>query len=330
MRFLLLRFSSIGDIVLTTPVIRCLKLQFDSAEIHFIVKKQYADVLKHNPYIDKLWLLDDNVDELISDLKNTKIDFVIDLHKNLRTFNIKRKLSLKAISFNKINIEKWLMVNLKINRLPEVHIVDRYMETLKSFQVVNDNAGLDYFIGKEDEKLPEEVNLQPQDKFISMVIGAQHSTKKMPAEMLAKICSLIDHPIIILGSPSDNLSAKEIISLSENKNLINLCGKLSLNQSAYMVKISELIISHDTGLMHIASAFNKKIISIWGNTIPELGMYPYMTDKDSEIFEVKNLPCRPCSKIGFDNCPKKHFKCMTDQEIEGIARLANSLMKKHL
>lgn len=327
MKFLLLRFSSIGDIVLTTPVIRCLKQQFEGAEIHYIVKKQYADILKHNPYIDKLWLLDNNVEVLISELKDNKIDFVIDLHKNLRTFNIKRKLSLKAFSFNKINIEKWLMVNFKINRLPEVHIVDRYMETLNSFQITNDNAGLDYFIGKEDENLPEEVKLKLPDKFISLVIGAQHSTKKMPAEMLAKICSLIDHPIIILGGPSDKPSAKEIISLSENKKLLDFCGKLSLNQSAYLIKMSELVISHDTGLMHIASAFRKKIISIWGNTIPELGMYPYMSDKDSEIFEVKNLPCRPCSKIGFENCPKKHFKCMADQDIEEIARLANSFIK---
>ncbi|MCK4920876.1 MAG: glycosyltransferase family 9 protein [Bacteroidales bacterium] len=326
MKFLLLRFSSIGDIVLTTPVIRCLKQQFEGAEIHFIVKKQYADILKHNPYIDKLWLLDNNMAELISDLKDTKIDFVIDLHKNLRTFNIKRKLKLKAFPFNKINIEKWLMVNFKINRLPEVHIVDRYMETLRSFQVVNDNAGLDYFIGKEDEKLPEEIRSQIPDKFISLVIGAQHNTKKMPAEMLAKICSLINHPIIILGGPSDSSSAKEIISLSENKNLMNLSGKLSLNQSAYMVKMSELVISNDTGLMHIASAFRKKIISIWGNTIPELGMYPYLADEKSEIFEVKNLSCRPCSKLGFDSCPKKHFKCMIEQDVEGIARLANSFM----
>ena len=148
----------------------------------------------------------------------------------------------------------------------------------------------------------------------------------MPAEMLAKICSLINHPIIILGGPSDSTSAKEIISLSENKNLMNLSGKLSLNQSAYMVKMSELVISNDTGLMHIASAFRKKIISIWGNTIPELGMYPYLADEKSEIFEVKNLSCRPCSKLGFDSCPKKHFKCMIEQDVEGIARLANSFM----
>jgi len=327
MKFLFLRFSSIGDIVLTTPVIRCLKLQYEGAEIHYLIKKQYKDVLIHNPYIDRLWFLNDNVSELISELKEAKIDVVIDLHKNLRSLNIKRRLNLKSFSFNKINVEKWLLVNAKINRLPKVHIVDRYMDTLQSFNIVNDNAGLDYFLGKDDAILPDEVKNAIPKKYICLVIGAQHSTKKMPPELLAKLCSLISFPIIILGGPTDRESSQKIISLTENVEVLDLCGKISLNQSAYLVKNSELVISHDTGLMHIAAAFKKKVLSIWGNTVPELGMYPYLAHKDSVKFEVKNLSCRPCSKIGFDKCPKKHFKCMIDQDIEGMAGLANSLMR---
>lgn len=322
-----LRFSSIGDIVLTTPVIRCLKMQYEGAEIHYLVKKQFKDVLIHNPYIDRLWFLNDNTSELITGLKDAQIDFVIDLHKNLRSFNIKRRLNLKSFSFNKINVEKWLLVNTKINRLPDVHIVDRYMESLQSFQIENDNAGLDYFLGKEDAVLPDNVKNAIPVKFICLVIGAQHSTKKMPPELLAKLCSLISFPIIILGGPGDRESSQKIISLTANAEVLDLCGKISLNQSAYLVKNSELVISHDTGLMHIAAAFKKKILSIWGNTVPELGMYPYLADKDSVKFEIKNLSCRPCSKIGFDKCPKKHFKCMNDQDIKGIAGLANSLVK---
>ncbi|MCF8381426.1 MAG: glycosyltransferase family 9 protein [Bacteroidales bacterium] len=327
MKFLILRFSSIGDIVLTTPLIRCLKQQYKDAELHYLVKNQFLDVLKHNPYIDKLWLWNkDENNQLISQLKNEKFDFIIDLHKNLRTFRLKQKLKIKSFSFNKINLEKWLLVNTKINRLPDVHIVDRYLHTLKNFQVVNDNAGLDYFLGKDDEELPEDVKKKLPSKFICLVIGAQHSTKKMPEDLLAQICSGIHHPVIILGGPGDKTSAHEILTLTENKNVFDFSGKLSLNQSAYLVKISELVISHDTGLMHIASAFKKKIISIWGNTVPELGMYPYLPHPQSRIFEVNNLSCRPCSKIGFDKCPKKHFKCMKEQDVHGIANFANSLM----
>ena len=133
-------------------------------------------------------------------------------------------------------------------------------------------------------------------------------------------------PIILLGGSSDSQVAREIIPYSKSNEIIDFCGKLSLNQSAFVVKKSEVVISHDTGLMHIAAAYNKKIISIWGNTIPEFGMYPYMSDSRSKIFEVKDLSCRPCSKIGFNKCPKKHFKCMIEQDLVGIAKYANSLM----
>ena len=148
MKVLIIRFSSIGDIVLTTPVIRCLKNQVEGIEIHYLAKKQFEAVLKHNPYIDKLWLLDDNLDEILSDLQKENINYIIDLHKNLRTGVVKRRLKLKSFSFNKINLEKWLRVNLKINRLPKNHIVDRYMETTAFFDVVNDNKGLDYFLSR--------------------------------------------------------------------------------------------------------------------------------------------------------------------------------------
>ena len=326
MKILIIRFSSIGDIVLTTPVIRCLKNQKEGVEIHYLAKKQFEAVLKYNPYIDKLWLLNDNLDEILSELQKENIDYIIDLHKNLRTGVVKRRMRVKSFSFNKINLEKWLAVNLKIKRLPESHIVDRYMKTTEFFNVVNDNKGLDYFIGKEDENIPEAIQSIIPESFIALVIGAQHSTKKMPSEMLAQLCDLIDYPIVILGGPSDSNSAHKIVSLSTNKKIIDLSAKLSLNRSAFLVKKSSLVISHDTGLMHIAAAFKKKIISLWGNTIPELGMYPYMSDKQSEIFEVKGLSCRPCSKIGYDTCPKKHFKCMVDQDIEGIARRVTELM----
>ena len=98
--------------------------------------------------------------------------------------------------------------------------------------------------------------------------------------------------------------------LGKKAEVYNACGKFNLNQSASLLKEAVVVFSHDTGLMHIAAAFGKKIYSIWGNTIPEFGMYPYRTQ--FVIFENKKLKCRPCSKIGFDSCPKKHFKCMND------------------
>ena len=325
MKFLIVRFSSIGDIVLTSPVVRCLKQQVKDAEVHFLTKRSFAAVIQHNTFIDKKIYLEGELDDLIPQLKNEKYDYVIDLHHNLRTLKLKRALGVKSFSFNKLNVEKWLMVNLKMNRLPAMHIVDRYMETVKSFGVVNDGKGLDYFISQEDGKVIEKLPQLFQPGYIAFVIGAKHNTKKLPLEKIVSIIGKIHKPVLLMGGKEDFEEAEQIISKAQSENVLNGCGKFSLNESAAVVKHAEKVISHDTGLMHIAAAFKKEIISVWGNTIPEFGMYPYYGDfeKRNSKFEVLGLSCRPCSKIGFEKCPRGHFKCMKLQDEDGIATEAN-------
>ncbi|MEO8117453.1 MAG: glycosyltransferase family 9 protein, partial [Bacteroidota bacterium] len=152
MKFLIIRLSSIGDIVLTTPVIRCLKQTLPEAEIHYLTKTSFSNILSENPYITKLHEWGKNENEILEILRNEKFDYIIDLHHNLRTLKIKRFLKpAKHFSFSKLNIQKWLLTALKINVLPDIHIVDRYLETVKSFGVKNDGKGLDYFIPEKDE-----------------------------------------------------------------------------------------------------------------------------------------------------------------------------------
>jgi heptosyltransferase-2 len=319
LKILIIRFSSIGDIVLTTPVIRCLSLQLNT-EIHYLTKKNYQGILITNPYVNKVWTIQKEITEIQSELKQENFDFIIDLHKNLRTFRLKTYLQKKSFSFNKLNIEKWLIVNFKINRLPNVHIVDRYLETVKSLNIKNDGKGLDYFIPGKDEidliellkKEKENFGLKHQ-KIRAFVIGAAHATKRLPTKKISSICNKITKQttdlILLLGGPDDVERSLEITKQT-NKNVINLCGKLNLNQSASVIQQVDEVITHDTGLMHIAAAFQKKIISVWGNTIPEFGMYPYLDENQFRIVEIKDLSCRPCSKIGHQKCPKGHFNCM--------------------
>jgi len=318
-KILIIRFSSIGDIVLTTPVIRNLKLQGESVELHYLTKVQYAGMLENNPYVDRVHTLEKSFDELIPELKAEQFDYIIDLHKNLRTLRVKRKLSVKSFSFNKVNMEKFLVVNFKINKLPNIHIVDRYMETIKLFVPKNDMQGLDFFIPEKDEvnvrNLPDNFHAG----YIAFAIGAQHSTKRLPDNKIISICKKADQPIVLLGDKNDAIVAQKIVS-AVGSNIYNACGKYNLNQSASFVKQAELVITHDTGLMHIAAAFKKRIISVWGNTIPQFGMYPYLAAEGSEIVEV-NIKCRPCSKIGFKSCPKKHFRCMNDIDERRIVQL---------
>jgi ADP-heptose:LPS heptosyltransferase len=324
-KFLILRFSSIGDIVLTTSVIRCLKQQVKGAEVHYALKKNFADVLAHNPYIDKKFFLEDDLTALIAELKKEKYDYIIDLHHNQRTFLIKQRLGAKSFSFNKLNFKKWLLVNLKINRLPDISIIERYLETVKSFGVKNDGEGLDYFISAEDESVLQTLPENFKNRYIAFVIGAKHFTKQLPTEKIISICKKISVPIILLGGQEDFGKGEKILSELSSAQAVNLCGKLSLNQSAAIIKHSQRVIAHDTGLMHIAAAFKKEIISVWGNTVPEFGMAPYYGGEQipNTKFEIRNLKCRPCSKIGYEKCPLGHFKCMMLQDENEIAAAAN-------
>ena len=334
MKFLIVRFSSIGDIVLTTPVIRCLKKQVVTAEVHYLTKPAFHQVLAANPYIDKCHLLGENINATLEALKQEDFDYVIDLHHNLRTWRLKRALGKKAFSFPKLNIEKWLLTRFKINKLPPVHIVDRYLQTLQAFGIKNDGTGLDYFIPPHQEISLSDIPASHHAGYIGIVIGATYATKRYPVHKLKEFCEKINHPVILLGGKEDFERGREIASVDPVK-VYNACGKFSLNESADIVRQARSIISNDTGLMHIAAAFKKKIISLWGNTVPEFGMYPYYganylshsEQPPFSVLEVKGLSCRPCSKIGYNKCPLGHFKCMENIEVEEVLKAQQEYLK---
>jgi ADP-heptose:LPS heptosyltransferase len=345
MKFLIIRFSSIGDIVLTTPVVRCLKKQVVTAEVHYLTKSAFRPILEANPYIDKIHCLGGggtpggDLDAVIEELRREDFDYVIDLHHNLRTLKVKRALGKAAISFNKLNVVKWWYTNFKWNRMPDRHIVDRYMDTLAGFGIKNDGAGLDYFIPAADELKPNDIPTSHQAGYVGLVIGAALPTKKLPYHKLAEICGQARHPIILLGGPEDAETGERLAAIDPIK-IYNACGKFNLNESAGLVRQARLVVTHDTGLMHIAAAFRRPILSVWGNTVPEFGMYPYYGDnylynykggkerqggkeRPYEMMEVEGLSCRPCSKIGYKKCPKGHFKCMELQPVERILKAIN-------
>jgi heptosyltransferase-2 len=330
LKVLIIRFSSIGDIVLTTPVIRCMKQQLPNIEIHYLTKYSFREILQTNPYIDKLHLIDENLDIIIADLRKENFNYIIDLHNNVRSLKVKRALKkVKAYSFNKLNIRKWLLTALKINLLPPVHIIERYMETVYEIGVQNDGNGLDYFVPEKDVVPDNDVPASHSLGYIGIVIGAAHNTKKLPLHKLKELCTKINHPVILLGGAEDRKLGKEIASVDTIK-IYNSCGKFNLNESADLVRRAKVIITHDTGLMHIAAAFNKPIISIWGNTVPAFGMTPYFGNSmvANTIFEIKKLWCRPCSKLGFKKCPLGHFKCMEKHNVSTIIQVAEKYCKK--
>ncbi len=320
-KVLIVRFSSIGDIVLTTPVIRCVKQQ-TGAEVHFLTKERFSATLRHNPYIDRLWTIEKGIREIAADLTNQRFTHLIDLHGNLRTLELKQRListSLKAgtrppriSTFRKLNFRKFLLTRLRIDRMPKVHIVDRYLAAAAGLGVVNDGNGLDYFI------TPSEAVVAPTTNYVAFVIGAAHATKRLEEVQMISLCRRIPYPIVLLGGPEEAKMGDRIAG--EVEDVFNACGQHSLNGSADLIRQAAVVLTHDTGLMHIAAAYNKPIVSVWGNTVPELGMYPYLPHRpDPAIAEVRGLACRPCSKIGYAKCPKGHFRCMREQDLDAIA-----------
>ena len=330
-KILIIRFSSIGDIILTTPVIRCLRKQLPDAEIHFLTKQSFKGIVASNPYIDKIHTLGDSFELMLHELKTEEYDYIIDLHHNLRTLRIKKFLkNVKAFSFDKLNVEKFIYTNFKINTLPKKHIVDRNLETVATLGVVNDGMGLDYFIPEKDKIKTKDLPASHLLGYIAVVIGAALATKKMPLHKLKELCASIQHPVILLGDKNDYEEGNDIAATDDIK-IYNACGKFNLNESADILRGAKLVITHDTGLMHIAAALQKPVISIWGNTVPAFGMYPYygkLSAQHFDVIEITTLWCRPCSKIGYKKCPKGHFKCMELIAVNEIVNMVNHRLGK--
>lgn len=341
MKILIIRFSSIGDIVLTTPVIRCLRKKYPNAEIHYLVKGKFAHVLAANPYIDKLISFEGDLRDTVVELIGEKYDYAIDLQHNFRSWNITAMLrqafnsNVKVFKVNKINTRKFIYSKLRLNLLPDKSIVERYLAATKKLNVVNDGQGLDYHIPDDQKISQKDLPMSHSAGYVSFVIGGTKATKKMPIEKWKELCAQTDYPIIVQGGPEDKVAGDELNSIDPIR-IYNSCGKFSLHESADIIRFAKVVVTHDTGLMHIAAAYQRKIITIWGNTTPSLGMFPYYgfnniksnVSPDSVNIENASLGCRPCSKIGYAKCPKGHFKCMKDIDTKLVEQHINEFLAK--
>jgi ADP-heptose:LPS heptosyltransferase len=348
MRLLFIRFSSIGDIVFTTPAIRCAKQQIPGVEIHFLTKAAMKAVTIGNPYIDHFHYFDKDLQATINQLKACKFDYIIDLHKNYRTYQIQKALGVPSLSYEKLSLQKFLLTKLHLNFMPMRHIADRCLDALSSLGVVNDGKGLDYFIPKETTINNSALPASFESGYIALVIGASYSTKKLPVSALQQLCHKIPYPIVLIGGKEDEAEGAAVEAINPIK-VWNACGKFNLQESALLVKQSRTVISHDTGFLYIACAFHKKTVAIWGATSPALQVEPYYptvqqvnqktlnTNTAPTILNynemyfnaiVPNLPCQPCSNYGTNHCPQGHFACMQQQDLQSIADKAIAYYKE--
>lgn len=331
MKFLVIRFSSIGDIVLASPVLRCLKKQIATSEVHFLTKINFKAVTVANPYVDKFFYYDKDISEVIESLKTEEYDYVIDLHNNFRSNKVKRSLGVKSYTIDKLNFQKFVLTKLHIDIMPKRHITLRSLDTVAHFGVKDDGGGLDYFIPDEDKVKESDIPTSHHAGYIALVIGASYHTKKLPLQKLIALCSGVDHPMVLVGGKEDAEIGGAVAEAVGSK-VYNACGKFNLNESADLVRRAKLVISHDTGLQYIASAFNKTVLAVWGSTSPKLDVEPYYSKAFlsaqreppyENILRKPQLWCQPCSKYGNKKCPLGHFKCMVEMDINYIINRVN-------
>ena len=303
-RILIIRLSSLGDILLTTPIIRSLKTNYPQLSIDFLVKNDFIDAIQLNPYINNIIIYNDSP-ELLIELAENKYDLVINLHNNFRSKKIVKKLGVPFYKFVKPNLKKFLLVHFKINMLKEIKsIPERYAEVIPDINL--DDKGLELFI-------PDSIKseLYGLKNVIGICPGAFHFTKRWPIEYYAEFGNKLikdGFKVVILGGESDKNICADLQKMIPNS--IDLSNNNALFQTAEHMKNCKVVVCNDSGLMHTASAVGIPVISLFGSTVKEFGFAPYGVK--SLVIENNNLNCRPCTHIGRSKCPKTHFKCMNE------------------
>ncbi|MFK8056918.1 MAG: glycosyltransferase family 9 protein [Saprospiraceae bacterium] len=325
-KVLCIRLSAIGDVVVCTPVFRALAMQL-GAEVHVLTKPVPGIMLEGNPHVHKVIHWQEK--GLVEQLKKERYDVVVDLHCNLRSHRLRLTLGVPALGYRKRNLAKRLLGH-GIDWLGDEHILDRYFKALEPLGISYDLGGLDYFAEEEMEwstAVAARLEVPRKEGFIALVLGATHATKRMPATLLADICKQSDRQLILLGGNDVKALAAETLGFlddNDKSKVTNLCGELSLRQSAKLIEQAKGVITPDTGLMHVAAALHRPMVVVWGNTVPAYGMYPLLPagrEQLAQYAQVEGLSCRPCGRIGFEVCPKGHFKCMNDQSATSILKL---------
>ncbi len=321
MRVLIIRFSSMGDIILTSPVIRSFARQL-GAEIDVLTKPAFAPLYQHNPYVRKCFVHRSGFLQTGA-LRKQQYDLVADLHNNLRSRIYTWMLMRPVKRFHKANLAKWMAVRTKnLNNLPDGHLVHRYFDSLASEGIHYDQQGLDFFFPPDFDGASAAPVMTRMDKqpYLVLALGGTYYTKRIPAETAASIVKHMQHPVVLVGG-DDCLEVAGALEKQYPDQIVNTTGKFNIFETAWMVNGASAVISGDSVVMHMAAALKKPLLTLWGNTVPQFGMYPlYPEGMDINLnFEVQNLPCRPCSKLGKSYCPAKHFKCMLQQDGGRIA-----------
>jgi ADP-heptose:LPS heptosyltransferase len=371
-KILVIRLSSIGDVVLTAPILRAMRIEV-GVEVHLLTKPHMGDLLHNGDAVDKFYTWGEP--GLCEKLKAEKYDGILDLHKNWRSlntlsqllyFNANRAFHLDwpAASYDKKRFQRWLFVKTKSSRFHVSHVQERYLEAanelLRTLSEENP-VGLSKWFSRENGKqqetqhkklsmialddfrggLPsyesleelerldaqggtETVDLGLGDGYGVAILGGTYATKKIPQVVWEKVFLGDARKWVLIGGNDEKELASCLLQQFGDQ-LIDRVGVFDLPTSARCIAQSNMVVGGDTGFSHVAAAYGKPLLVIWGNTHPGLGFAAGKNNEKVLHLLPQNLSCHPCTKLGFDGCPKGHFRCMNDYSATEIKLLLQKL-----
>ena len=343
---LIIRFSSVGDIVLSSLLVRTLRHRFPQIHIDFLLKSEYADLVRYNPHVNRViefpsrGSLDDLM-RLRRAIRSERYDLIVDIHDSLRS----RLLSFgarRSVRIDKRKVARWMLVNFKRDVYASSGgapgVAERYLETVKPFGVRDDGGGLELLVpGDVRERVGSMLQargIRPEIRAIGVCPSARHANKMWLKERFAGTAAALarryEAPVLLFGSAQETSRCAEIAAMAEAESpavrVLNLAGSLSLLETAAAMDHCALVLTNDSGLMHIAAARKRKIVALFGPTVRQFGFFPFGTD--STVVEHPDLPCRPCTHIGLPDCPRGHFRCMKELESRTVLHAATDLLDR--
>lgn len=318
--------SSIGDIILTSPLIRQLRKLYPDAAIDFVVRREFAGLLESHPDIQRVISIDVKeqgaLQNLKKDIRNSHYDVILDLHRNFRSIYLSVYRGHPPIlAIRKNQMKRFLLVKFKLDIYPKSanefrSVPEKYLQAARPLGVdVKDQVLSLHLPEAEKEKADATWQQLAREGFqVVMAPGARHFTKRWPpqyyGELIRRLHTEKGWKTLLVGGPDERPLANEIREIAGADIVRNLCGEVSLLQTLAMIRKAPRFLSNDSGLMHVAAAFQRPQIAIFGSTVQSLGFFPL--NPNARVLEVPSLSCRPCSHIGRNECPKGHFKCMMD------------------
>jgi lipopolysaccharide heptosyltransferase II len=341
-KVLIIRFSSIGDVILASPLVRVLRAGLPGAQIDFVVKAEYADLLLYNPHLSSVIQLRTRGKEELSLLRKairrTRYDLLLDIHNSLRSRFLRLFSGASSVRVvRKRALSRFILVNLKRNLYRTVvPVPERYLETVKGVGITDDGQGLEVFVPPEVRSsvaaMLDRYKLERYERVIGLAPTAKHFTKRWPGERFVEFgvrsAQLLRAKLLIFGGREDQEYCGDLAQMINAESATtaaeSLAGRLSILESAVTMEACHVIVSNDTGMMHLAAAARRKVVAVFGSTVREFGFFPYRTEHS--VVETKDLPCRPCSHVGLDRCPEGHFRCMRDIRAAEVLSAVQSLL----